>query len=105
MVFLALTPVVQRQQLEEVFGGRNLLLDPNLEPTYRSMLGIEGEKPLDCVGEIKESRMAMRMAQEHQPRLSKYLFDLPADYDFRELGPDHMPIGLHNLLEKKLDEL
>src|SRR5690606_11803653 len=62
--FLILSPFIDQPELEKLWGGNNLLLDPSLEATYRQLLGIEGDKPLDCVGEIKESRAAMRLAQE-----------------------------------------
>jgi hypothetical protein len=90
-VFLALTPFVERKKLEDLFGGKNLLLDNGLEQTYRQLLGIEGDKPLECVGEVKESRSAMIMAQKIYPELTKYQFELPADYDFRAIGPHLMP--------------
>lgn len=104
-VFLALSSFVRREQLEKIFNGKNLLLDPGLEPVYKSLLGIEGQKPLDCVGEIKESRAAMRLAQEHYPELSKYSFDLPKDYNFRELKTSQMPAEVQKVLEQKLQEL
>ncbi len=90
-VFLALTPFVDRNKLETLFHGKNLLLDPTLEHTYRQLLGIEGDKPLDCVGEIKESRTAMRLAQKIYPELVMYDFDLPVDYDFRAEASHEMP--------------
>ncbi|HUP26603.1 MAG TPA: hypothetical protein VM124_03100 [Candidatus Limnocylindrales bacterium] len=97
-VYLALTPFVPRQQLEELFGGKNLLLDPSLEMTYRQLLGIEGDRPLECIGDIKESRAAMRLAQQQYPDLAKYQFDLPADYDYRSLGSHTMPDEYYQLL-------
>ena len=97
-VFLALTPFVEREKLESLWGGKNLLLDPALELTYRQLLGIEGDKPLECIGEIKESRVAMRLAQEIYPELKKYQFDLPADYDFRVLSPHSMPEEIAKIL-------
>lgn len=90
-VFLVLTPFIDRQKLEALWNGKNLLLEPALEPTYRQLLGIEGDKPLDCVGEVKESRAAMRLAQKIYPELEKYQFDLPADYDFRRESEHSMP--------------
>lgn len=90
-VFLALTPFVERTALESLFSGKNLLLDSELDPTYRQLLGIEGDKPLECVGEIKESRAAMRLAQAIYPELQKYQFELPDDYDFRTLSDDSLP--------------
>ncbi len=102
-IYLALTPFVERQKLEALFGGKNLSLDPDREVTYLQLLGIEGSKPLECVGEIKESRAAMRKAQEQYPELAKYEFDLPADYDYRALSrhsmPDEMFAILHSALQ------
>lgn len=91
-VFLILTPFIARSEVETLWGGKNLLLDPALEPTYRKLLGIEGDKPLDCIGEIKESRSAMLMAAQVYPELAtKYQFDIPADYNYRTIYTDEMP--------------
>ena len=96
--FLALTAFVPREKLEALWNGKNLLLDSALEPTYRQLLGIEGDRPLECVGEVKESRAAMRLAQEIYPELKKYQFELPADYSFRALSPHSMPEEIPKLL-------
>jgi UDP-N-acetyl-alpha-D-muramoyl-L-alanyl-L-glutamate epimerase len=105
-VFMALTPFISRDQLEALWGGKNLLLDPSLEPTYRQLLGIEGDKPLDCVGEVKESRAAMQIAQQQYPELAaKYQFELPADYDYRKLGSHEMPDDAYALFTQALDDL
>jgi len=91
-VFMALTPFVSRQDLEQLWGGKNLLLEPALEPTYRKLLGIEGNKPLDCVGDIKESRLAMQLAFQQYPQLAeKYHFVVPEEYDYSALGSHEMP--------------
>ncbi|HUY85294.1 MAG TPA: endonuclease domain-containing protein [Candidatus Dormibacteraeota bacterium] len=97
-VFLALTPFVERADLEKLWGGKNLLLDRALEPIYQQLLGIEGDKPLDCVGEVKESRAAMRLAQKIYPELDKYTFELPADYDFRVWSDHVMPDEILDIL-------
>lgn len=97
-VFLALTPFLDREKVEALWGGKNLLLDPKLESVYRQVLGIEGNKPLECVGEVKESRAAMRLAQKIYPELKKYQFELPADYDFRALSPHSMPPEIYQIL-------
>lgn len=104
-VFLALTPFVERAELEQMWGGKNLLLEPSLESTYRQLLGIQGDKPLECVGEIKESRAAMHLAQKMYPELKKYEFELPADYDYKALAPHAMPADMFALLRQKLAEL
>lgn len=100
-VFLALTPFVERGKLESIWG-KNLLLDPRLETTYRQLLGIKGNKPLDCVGEIKESRAAMRLAQKIYPELGKYQFELPDDYNFRAWSEHVLPQEILSLLESRL---
>jgi hypothetical protein len=100
-VFLALTPFIDRPKLEQVFKGKNLLLDPSLEITYKNLLGIEGEKPLECIGEIKESRAAMRAAQQIYPELNKYEFELPIDYDWRSLAPHQMPLEIFDIVQKQ----
>jgi hypothetical protein len=101
-VFLALTPFVDREKLETLFHGKNLLLDPSLETTYKQLLGTEGDKPLECVGEVKESRAAMRLAQQQYPELEKYQFELPADYDFRTVAEHRMPAEIFEILKTAL---
>ncbi len=99
-VFLMLTPFVDRVKIENLWEGKNLLLDPELEETYRQLLGIEGDKPLDCVGEVKESRVAMEMAQKIYPELEKYVFDVPDDYDYRTLSAHEMPDEIYEIFNK-----
>ncbi len=104
-VCLALTPFVERQKLEELWSGKNLLLDPALEPTYKKLLGIEGDKPLDCVGDIKESRSAMQLAFQQYPELqNKYHFDVPENYHYDTLFSHEMPAEMYELLKNNLQE-
>jgi hypothetical protein len=96
--FLAMAPFAPTDQLTAIFGGENLLHTPELEQTYRQLLGIAGDKPLDCVGEIKESRAAMRLIQAKDPSLqTTYSFDIPDGYDYRALGEQHMPPEIYAL--------
>ncbi len=89
--FLILTPFIRREELEALWSGKNLLQDPELETTYKQLLGISGEKPLECIGEIQESRAAMTMAQQQYLDLLHYHFELPANYDWRTMSASHMP--------------
>ncbi len=98
-VFLILTPFIERQQLEALFHGKNLLLEELLEPTYRQLLGIEGNKPLECVGEIKEARCAMEFAKKQYPELAKYHYELPTDYDYTALADHAMPAEMFKILQ------
>jgi UDP-N-acetyl-alpha-D-muramoyl-L-alanyl-L-glutamate epimerase len=105
-VFLVLTPFINREKLEGLWGGKNLLQDASLEPTYRALLGIEGDKPLDCVGEIKEVRAAMHLASKLYPELAeKYQFELPKDYDYRALQGHNMPGEKYQNLQKLIARL
>jgi UDP-N-acetyl-alpha-D-muramoyl-L-alanyl-L-glutamate epimerase len=103
--FLAMTPFASRETLEALFSGKNLLLTPELQPTYDQLLGIAGERPLDCVGAIEESRAAMRMTQKQYSELrSTYVFDLPTDYDYRALNSHHMPAEIFAFLKEGLTQ-
>lgn len=98
-VFLALTPFIPRERLEVLFSGKNLLLTPALKPTYRQLLGIEGDKPLECVGEIKESRAAMHLASHIYPELMPiYQFELPPDFDYKAASSHLVPPEIHERL-------
>ncbi len=94
---LALAPFCEESTLTRIWG-KNLLTDQNLEEMYKNLLGISGEKPLDCVGEIKESRTAMRMAGKKYPELTQYSFEIPSNYDYLALAPHAMPEKIYNLL-------
>ncbi len=102
-IFLALTPFLPREKVEALFSSKNLLHTPELEPVYRQLLGIEGDKPLECVGEIKESRAAMRLASEQYPELkAKYQFDLPDDYDYRQPAAHVIPPEIYQQVADQL---
>lgn len=104
-VFLMLTPFLERTEIEKLWGGKNLLLDQSQEQTYRQLLGIEGIKPFDCVGEIKEARSAMYLAQKIYPDLNKYKFSLTKDYDYKDLSIHSMPQEIYYNLKKSLMNL
>jgi hypothetical protein len=101
-VYLILAPFLPEDELQALWGGKNLLLDPALEGKYRQLLGIEGDKPLDCVGEVKEARAAMRLNQQKYPELNKYVFDLPDDYDYKVWSPNSLPAEVFEVLKSKL---
>ncbi len=92
-VFLIFTPFIDRVELEKLWD-KNLLLDPELESTYQQLLGIDGDKPLECVGEVKESRSAMIAAQKIYAELAHYTFEIPDDYDYAAMGPHSIPTDI-----------
>ncbi len=52
--YLILAPYMDRQRLVSIFR-RDLLDDPDNENGYRELTGLAGQKPWECVGEIREA--------------------------------------------------
>ncbi|MFI7077511.1 hypothetical protein ACIBO1_09470 [Micromonospora sp. NPDC049903] len=59
-VFLALAPFMSRERITHIFGG-DLLADETQIPGYRELLGVDGHKPFECVGEVEESVVALSL--------------------------------------------
>jgi hypothetical protein len=96
-VFLIFAPFIPKAQLIDLFGGQNLFTKPDLEHTYKELLGIQGHKPFECVGEIKECREAVVMARAtgDYPELAQ--FEFPAfKYDYKQLQSHAMPTELYD---------
>lgn len=80
-VFLCLAPFISQQQLLHVFR-KNLLDDAALQTLFDALLGIEGNKPFECVGEALECRLAVQRLGEHpdwqeHPQVRHWLSVLP----------------------------
>ena len=56
-VFLAFAPFMEKDRLVKIFG-RNPLNEETQIKGYRELMGLEGFKPFECVGEIEESAWA-----------------------------------------------
>ncbi|ROO60947.1 hypothetical protein EDC02_2868 [Micromonospora sp. Llam0] len=77
-VFLAFAPFMDRDRLVGIFGV-DLLADPAQLAGYRELLGVDGHKPFECVGEVEESLVALRMlAQSPQWRDAPLVRELMA---------------------------
>ncbi len=98
--YLVLSPFVDRTKLDPIWG-KNLLEEPALEIAYKNLLGIEGDKPLDCVGGIKESRAAMKLVQDKTKHV-KYSFEIPEGYSYHDLSKHQMPPELFTILRAAL---
>ncbi len=57
-VFLAMAPFMAPERLDRIFG-LDLFADPAQIPGYLEILGIDGHKPFECVGEVEESLVAL----------------------------------------------
>jgi hypothetical protein len=62
-LFACFSAFLPKEKILEIFGG-NLYTHERLLPLFRQILGIEGFKPLDCVGEPEEMILAMHLASE-----------------------------------------
>jgi hypothetical protein len=62
-VFLALAPWCAPERLERIFGA-NLLDDLAQLPGVLALCGYDAIKPLECVGEVAESRAALALLDE-----------------------------------------
>ncbi|WP_426511257.1 hypothetical protein ACPPVO_11920 [Dactylosporangium sp. McL0621] len=63
-VFLALAPFTGRERLVHIFGA-NVFTDMSQLEGYRELMGLTAHKPFECVGEIEESLVALRLLTEH----------------------------------------
>jgi UDP-N-acetyl-alpha-D-muramoyl-L-alanyl-L-glutamate epimerase len=59
-VFAGLAPFVHRDQLLSIFR-EDLLTKTELQPIIRAMLGQAGQKPLECIGTLAETRAAFAL--------------------------------------------
>lgn len=66
-VFLCLAPFMPRRDLLAIFGGRDMFADLTQAEGFLELLGADGRiKPLECVGEPDECRVALSLLQSHQ---------------------------------------
>ena len=74
--YIILSPFIEPQRLEEIFG-KNLLNDKNLLIYFKELIGLETEKPFDCIGTVDEVNIALCMTikqwkDDDLPFLLKY---------------------------------
>jgi hypothetical protein len=59
-VALALAPFLDRDRIVSIMGV-DLLGDASQLPGFSALLGLDADKPLECVGEVEEARVAMHL--------------------------------------------
>jgi UDP-N-acetyl-alpha-D-muramoyl-L-alanyl-L-glutamate epimerase len=64
--WLLLSSWLDTERLVAIFG-KNIWEDISLKPTLLALIGLEGHKPLDCVGTIEELRAVTRKAIDENP--------------------------------------
>lgn len=88
-LFACFSAYLPKKELVSMFGG-DLYADKRLLPLFKRILGLEGFKPLDCVGEPEEMILAMHYAARRgeydgEPAIELFEKHFPANYDFEEL--------------------
>jgi hypothetical protein len=88
-LFTCFTAFLPKKKIIEMFGA-DLYTKKRLLPLFKSILGIEGTKPLDCVGEPDEMIYAMHLASEkgeYGGELAMQLLEehFPNGYDFEKV--------------------
>jgi hypothetical protein len=83
--FLLFAPFIEPVELKSVFNGKNLLRDDNLQGVFKGLLGVDGVmKPLECISEVDELRLAYHIARDRWPDAGYELsFDVPnSNFDY-----------------------
>lgn len=87
-LFACFTAYLPKHEVVGIFGA-DLYAKQRLLPLFRRLLGIEGTKPLDCVGEPEEMVLAMHYAARREeyagePAMQLFLEHFPIDFDFEK---------------------
>jgi hypothetical protein len=65
-------PWTTEAEMMRIFGV-NLLNQPELETLFDKLVGITGDRPLDCVGTIEELRFCLSLANKQNKCIDTYL--------------------------------
>jgi hypothetical protein len=104
---LILAPFMSALELTAVFGGAEPLDNPDNEPRFRSLLGLDVDtKPFECVGDADECRAALRLTARRDDRAEAALVQrLRADLEatISSTSPDDAlldPRGPHRIPDR-----
>ncbi|MFB9332602.1 hypothetical protein [Actinoplanes octamycinicus] len=108
-VFLAMAPHMSRERLAHIFG-HDLFTDESQVPGFKELLGVDGHKPFECVGEAEECLVALSLLTDDAPVLVALRAAVPASaWDsvshstvFTPGGPHHIPAAYQKILDAAL---
>ena len=88
-LFACFTAFLPKKEVVSIFGA-DLYTKKRRLPLFKRILGIEGFKPLDCVGEPEEMILAMHYAARSkeytgEPAMKLFEEHFPSNYDFDRL--------------------
>lgn len=91
-LFACFAAFLPKKEMVRIFGA-DLYARKRRLPLIRRILGLEGFKPLDCVGEPEEMILAMHYASRNkeyagEPAMKLFEKSFPPDYDFDALAQD-----------------
>ncbi len=91
-LFACFSAFLSKKEVIKIFGG-NIYKDKTRLKLFKRILGIEGTKPLDCVGEPPEMILAMHLAsinKEYKGEIAMNLFEtyFKEDYNFEQISKD-----------------
>lgn len=93
-VYIILSPFIEQTKMAGIFG-KDMLNDAGLIPTLEKLIGLQPEKPFECVGSRDEVNAALQeLVRQYQtsntplPLLLRYYknLDIPERYDIDELS-------------------
>ena len=88
-LFASFSAFLPKKEILDIFGD-DLYTKKRLLPLFKRILGIEGFKPLDCVGEPEEMILAMHYAERrneysNEPAIKLFEKYFPKNYDFTKI--------------------
>jgi len=89
-LFACFAAFLPKKEVIDIFGA-DLYANKRLLPLFKRILGIEGFKPLDCVGEPEEMILAMHNAARNKEYIGEPIIQLfeehfSSDYNFDEIA-------------------
>lgn len=89
-LFASFSAFLPKKEVISIFGA-DLYTKKRLLPLFRRILGTEGFKPLDCVGEPEEMILAMHYAAHRneysgEPAMRLFAEYFPQNYDFDKIA-------------------
>src|SRR5262249_49966304 len=90
-LFTCFAAFLPKKEVVRIFGA-DLYARQRLLPLTKRILGLEGFKPLDCVGEPEEMILAMHYAVRRgeyagEPAMQLFEKNFPTNYRFEKLVP------------------
>ncbi len=91
-VYLILSPFLEQEEVAAIFG-KDLLADETLKGTLEQLVGIQAEKPFECVGSRDEVNTAIMLTIRRIQEAGKPLPELLAHYMTTDVYERYRSVG------------